>query len=197
MRHHGLGKVAAARRWSHSGRGLGGSDQRDAEAARAIAHLRAVRLVLLNRGEPSGLRSGGVLRNSERRLTRRRGLCVVIDIVTTMLGMPSLEQLDEMVEEAVDVLDETPHHVVADALRVQATQCRAALQASRLHAFGPFVLRALSTKVLRLKIDALSYRESRLGHERISSGTMQAAAAAWGTVEPPTMTRMAIPRGHV
>ena len=43
----------------------------------------------------------------------------MIEAVTTMLGMPSLEQLDEMVEEALEVLDELPGHPVAVALNLE------------------------------------------------------------------------------
>jgi len=55
------------------------------------------------------------------------------------------------------------------------------------------VQRALSTKVLRLKIDALSFRESRIAQERVQPEQLQAAEQAaepaWGAVEPPEVTR--------
>lgn len=106
-----------------------------------------------------------------------------VEVVTFSLACPSLEQLDEMVAEAVDVLAEVPTHPITHGLHQQVKQCRAALRASRRFGFGPFVLRALSTKVLRLKIDALSFRESRIAQQRASSESMPAAIASWPDVD--------------
>jgi hypothetical protein len=94
-----------------------------------------------------------------------------------------------MVAEALEVLEELPAHPIALGLHQQAKQCRAALRASRRFGFGPFVLRALSTKVLRLKIDALSFRESRIAQERISSESMPAATPAWPDVDRADVAR--------
>lgn len=170
----------APRLWTNPTSVLVGSDRASKRVSKEVGHLRSVCLVLVNRGEQliaSLLAVAGAVHATT-------GVpSAMNEVVTLTLACPSLDQLEEMVDEAVDVLQELPVLPFAAALHVQATQCRDALRASRRHAFGPFVQRALSTKVLRLKIDALSYRESSVVREHISSGTMKAAPRGWADDE--------------
>jgi hypothetical protein len=111
------------------------------------------------------------------------------EAVSFSLVFPAAEELEDLVAEAIELLDEPPALPPDHTLHLQAAQCAAALDASRRLSFGPFAQRALSAKVLRLKIDAVSVREKHRAKERTTPLAMPAAPPAWPDVDSETLRR--------
>ena len=100
-------------------------------------------------------------------------------VINVTWASPSLDQIEELVNESIEALDEL-HSMPADhPLRILAAQCRAAVVASRRLSFGPFAQRALTEKALRVKVDALMFLRSQLAEEGAGSGTIPKGTRAW------------------
>jgi hypothetical protein len=113
------------------------------------------------------------------------------EALTFTLAFPASDQLEELFAEALELLDEAPAFPPGHALHLQAAQCCVALDASRRLSFGPFAQRALSAKVLRLKIDAVTARELHRAKDRPTPLAMPAAPPAWPEVDSEQAARLA------